>query len=113
MKKILAVTIVSLFSLHCMAWGNKHHPSISITNNTESTVRVSDSNGKTITVDPQRSTSLRVSVHEQHGSFPIPSLIMPYVTTITVSDDQGDNSIEIDENTRSITIDDGLELSKN
>lgn len=116
MKKLLAIAIVSLFSLNCMA--GSHGRTISIKNNTKQEVEVTDSGrhgnetNNSVIVGPGRSASLKVRVHEPKGSFPIPSSVMPHVTTITVADDEGSNSIKIDENTKSITINEGLELEK-
>jgi hypothetical protein len=53
---------------------------------------------------------MSITVHEPKGSF-FPSSLMPHVTTITVTDDNGSNSIQVDEHTRKVIIDEGLELS--
>ncbi|MFH1254233.1 MAG: hypothetical protein V1646_02260 [bacterium] len=109
MKKLLAVAIVSIVSFSCMA--GSHSRTISINNDTDVTVEVRDSDNHTLSVEPHRSASLVIIVSEPHGSFPVPSFLMPHVTTITVTDDNGSNSIKIDENTKSVTISEGLKLT--
>jgi len=113
MKKILAavvVAVVSIIALNCVA--GHARSTISIINNTDATIYVSDSNdSEELTVEPGRSASMEMRVREQHGSFPMPSFLLPKGTTITVKDDKGSNSIKIDQNTKSVTVDDGLELS--
>lgn len=109
MKKLLALSIISLFSLNCMAWHHKR--TIEVNNNTEETIEARDTSNHSVTVEPGRSVSLNIKVKENRGTL-IPSLLMPYVTKITVSDDEGSNTIEVDENTQSITVEDGLQLSK-
>lgn len=109
MNKLLVVAMVSLFSASCMA--GEHSRTISITNNTDNEVDVRDSDNHTVTIAPHRSGSLSIIVHEPHGSL-FPSSLMPHVTTITVTDDEGSNSIKIDEHTKKVIIDEGLELSK-
>jgi len=110
MKKLLAIMTVLLFSLNCAA--GTHSRTISINNNTESMIDVRDKDNHKVSVQPGRSASLGITVHEPRGSFPIPSFIKAYVTTITVEDDEGSNSIKVDENTKVVTVDEGLQLSK-
>jgi hypothetical protein len=109
MKKLLAIAIVSIFSLSCMA--GSHSRTISINNNTDAEVTVRDSDNHTVIVAPHRSASLSIIVTEPHGSL-FPSSLMPHVTTITVTDDEGSNSIKIDEHTKAVTINPGLQLEK-
>jgi hypothetical protein len=110
MKKLLAVTLISLVSLNCIA--GSHNRTISITNNTDSAVKVRDRDNHETSIKAGRSGSLGIVVHEPHGSL-FPSSLMPHVTVITVTDDEGSNSIKIDYHTKSITVEDGLKLSKN
>lgn len=111
MKKLLAVAIVSIFSLSCMA--GHHSRTISINNETDNEVTVTDTDNQIpLHVPSHRSVSMDIRVNEPHGSFPVPSFLMPHVTTITVTDGEGSNSIKIDENTKSVTISEGLKLTK-
>lgn len=111
MKKIVSIAIMLLFSLSCMA-DDKHHPTIAINNNTDTKIEVSDRDGHNVSVEPNQSADLSVRLIEQHGSFPIPSSLLTYVTTITVRDGKRSRSIKIDESTSGITIDKGLKLKK-
>ena len=110
MKKIVVLAFISMVSVNCMA--GEHGRTISITNNTENTIDVRDRDNHQVSIDPGRSASLSIIVHEPHGSFPIPSSVMPHVTEITVSDAKGSNSIDIDEHTKTVTVDSGLKLSQ-
>lgn len=110
MKKLLALIALSVMWANCSA--RTHSRTVSITNNTDTTIEVSDSENHETSIDSGRSGSLAITVREQHGSFPVPSLLLPYTTTITVRDSEGSNSIEIDENTNRVTVDPGLELNK-
>ena len=117
MKKLLAVAVVSIFSLSCMAglfhdghsWQKRKH-TISINNKTDATVDVSDKDNHKITVDSHQTAQMDVTVHEPEGGLRILRL---KVTTITVESDNGSSSIEIDENTKSVTVGKELKLSKN
>jgi hypothetical protein len=115
MKKLLAVAVVAMFSANCMA--GSHSRAISVTNKTGNEVEVKDSgrkgneNNATITIKPGRTMRLNITVHEPKGSW-FPSSLMPHVTTITVTDDEGSNSIQVDEHTKKVIINEGLELSK-
>lgn len=110
MNKVLAVTMLSLFSVSCMAL--ERSGTISIENKTDTKVTVRDSDNHTVTVGPNRSSSLAVIFREPYGSFPIPSLLLPFITTITVTDDKGSNTIEVNELNKKIIISEGLALSK-
>ena len=110
MKKLLAIVVVSMVSLSCMA--GHHSRRISIKNNTNNTIDVRDRDNNEVSVEPGRSTSLNIRVEEPHGSL-FPSSLMPHVTTLTVTDDEGENTIKVDEHTKSVIVDEGLELSEN
>jgi len=115
MKKLLAVAVLTMIASSCMA--GTHSRTISITNRTANEVDVTDTGRKgnernnTITIAPGRTASLNITVHEPKGSL-FPSSLMPHVTTIMVEDDQGSNSIKIDEHTTKVIIEEGLELSQ-
>jgi hypothetical protein len=115
MKALLTVALVALTTLTCMA--GSHGRTITIKNNTNKKIEATDTgrkgneNNNTVTVGPKRSASLQIRVHEPKGSL-FPSSLMPHETTITVSDEKGDNSIKIDEHTTKVIVDEGLELSK-
>jgi len=108
MKKLLALAMVSLFTLSCQA--GHHARTISIQNNTGNEITVRDKDNHETTVRAHRSGSLGITVHEPHGSL-FPSSLMPHVTEITVEDDEGSNSIKVDEHTRKVIVNEGLELS--
>ena len=59
-----------------------------INNKTDKTIDVRDRNNNEISVEPNRSASLKIRVEEPHGSL-FPSSLMPHVTTITVTDYNG------------------------
>lgn len=116
MKKLLIIAVVlALVASTCMA--GTHSRTISITNRTTNEVDVTDTGRKgnernnTITIAPGRTASLNITVHEPKGSL-FPSSLMPHVTTIMVEDDEGSNTIKIDEHTTKVIIEDGLELSQ-
>lgn len=69
MKKLLAIAVISMVSLNCMA--GSHSRTISINNDTDATIDVRDRDNHEVSVAPGRSASLSIIVHEPHGSFPI------------------------------------------
>lgn len=110
MKKILALAVISTISLSCMAVSSV---SISINNESDKAVNVSDEAGNQTSIRAGQSGNMRVKLYKQHNTFPIPNDLMPHIATVTVDDGERSSSIGIDEHTKRLTINPDLELEKN
>jgi len=103
MKKLLAITAITLLSSHCLATF-QHPGSVTIINDSDCEITARARDNAQITLGAGESSSLNTTVYEKDWGYGLwPSSIAPFVTTISV---EGGSSKEVKEN-ETVTFNNG------